>query len=178
VSFEVCVCASSIVSKRPTFGVAVTDQSNTTTTFGHGIKSNTSGNTLHHVLHCISVTFGYVSFEVCVCACIINRVETGIDSIRFNSIQQMTTSATIHAKQTATVVDKKTENEEKKEKPSVRRQWKFKKQKNHASIIHARPPRDLYFALDSLDSFSSTTDSTRLTHFCFLKPRMDDDDDE
>jgi hypothetical protein len=115
VSFEVCVCASSIVSKRPTFGVAVTDQSNTTTTFGvavtdqsnttttfgHGIKSNTSGNTLHHV-HCISVTFGYVSFEVCVRmhhqSC--RRNGHRFDTIRYDSIQQMTTSATIHAKQT------------------------------------------------------------------------------
>jgi hypothetical protein len=135
VSFEVCVCASSIVSKRPTFGVAVTDQSNTTTTFGHGIKSNTSGNTLHHVLHCISVTFGYVSFEVCVCACIINRVETGIDSIRYDSIQQMTTSATIHAKQTNGNSSRQ-ENEKRRKKRKTFGQAPMEIQKAKKSCIN------------------------------------------
>jgi hypothetical protein len=149
VSFEVCVCTSSIVSKRPTFGVAVTDQSNTTTTFGvavtdqsnttttfgHGIKSNTSGNTLHHVLHCISVTFGYVSFEVCVCACIINRVETGIDSIRYDSIQQMTTSATIHAKQTNGNSSRQ-ENEKRRKKRKTFGQAPMEIQKAKKSCIN------------------------------------------
>jgi hypothetical protein len=100
------------------------------------------------------------------------------DTIQFDSANDDISHNPCQTNGNSSTVDKKTENEEKKEKPSVRRQWKFKKQKNHASIIHARPPRDLYFALDSLDSFSSTTDSTRLTHFCFLKPRMDDDDDD